>query len=364
MKPFDALYYIKNNKKRSLVCIFMMALSVFMFLGGNYIYSNDYAFKGSENFCDKVVSVLGLSVDEDLKDFEDVKRKVENDDKLEYVLRTGRGFSNLKFKSVLGFEMTDNVFIFNNASDMIKVFERVGIKGDFSDCKNGSIILSSAMAAQKGFKKGDTVDKESDENLNGTYTVDAIYDSVAYASFIIYEDNQNLSRMYVYSDELEGKELYDYVSNLVGDKHVQISTRYKDEIKNEFFQFEVMFYAIVIFIAIVLAVTVNSVLTGHYLKRIYEFGVYAALGISKARLKRKVAIENIAMDIIAIISTFVIIELFSYLINELVYKDRGMYLVYYSKLGIVGAVVCNLLILIPVIILKGRLVKKADITEF
>ena len=113
MKPFDALYYIKNNKKRSLVCIFMMALSVFMFLGGNYIYSNEYAFKGSENFCDKVVSVMGLSVDEDLKDFEDVKRKVENDDKLEYVLRTGRGFSNLKFKSVLGFEMTDNVFIFN-----------------------------------------------------------------------------------------------------------------------------------------------------------------------------------------------------------------------------------------------------------
>ena len=89
-----------------------------------------------------------------------------------------------------------------------------------------------------------------------------------------------------------------------------------------------IFYLIDILIAIVLAVTINSVVTGQYLKRTYEFGIYKALGRSSKEVKGKVAAEVLSMNLISSLIGFAAVFLFTYLMNEIVYKPKGLHLLY------------------------------------
>lgn len=364
IKPFSALYYMKENRGRAVLCIFMMFLATLMFLAGNYIHSELYTFEKEFEYSDKLVVVGLQSTDEEFKDFADFKKAVEEDDKLGMVLSSARGFSVMSHGTVLNLEMSGYCYVFNSVQDMQEVFDHLGIDGDFSKCKHRSMIISQDFAKDRGIKLGDKVDEAFDKNLSGEYTVDAIIDDGSFCTFYVYEDDDNLGRLYIYSATMEGEELYDYVKNLAGDRKVLVSEPERNFVLPEFYIFYVLFYLIDFLIAIVLAVTINSVVTGQYLKRIYEFGIYKALGRSRKEVKAKVAAEVLSMNLIASVIGFAVIFLFTYLINELVYKPKGLYLLYSSNIGIIGFIVCDILIVVPLILSKGRLMAKADVTEF
>lgn len=364
IKPFSALYYMKENRGRAVLCIFMMFLATLMFLAGNYIHSELYTFEKEFEYSDKLVVVGLQSTDEEFKDFADFKKAVEEDDKLGMVLSSARGFSVMSHGTVLNLEMSGYCYVFNSVRDMQEVFDHLGIDGDFSKCKHRSMIISQDFAKDRGIKLGDKVDEAFDKNLSGEYTVDAIIDDGSFCTFYVYEDDDNLGRLYIYSDTMEGEELYDYVKNLAGDRKVLVSEPERNFVLPEFYIFYVLFYLIDFLIAIVLAVTINSVVTGQYLKRTYEFGIYKALGRSRKEVKAKVAAEVLSMNLIASVIGFAVIFLFTYLINELVYKPKGLYLLYSSNIGIIGFIICDILIVVPLILSKGRLMAKADVTEF
>ena len=152
--------------------------------------------------------------------------------------------------------------------------------------------------------------------------------------------------------------------NLAGNRKVQIVNDERSTVLPQLYIFYVLFYAVDILIAIVLAVMINSVITGQYLKRTYEFGVYRALGIGRREVKKKVAIEILSINMVACVIGFAFVLLFTYLMNELVYKPNGMYLLYASKIGFIGFIICDILIVLPLILSKGKLMSKADVTEF
>lgn len=363
-KPFSALYYMKENRGRTAICVFMMFLATLMFLAGNFIHSELYTFEKEFAYSDKLVSVSLQSTDEDFRDFADFIEAVKKDDKLEMVMWSSYGFGGMQHGTVLGLEMGGYAYIFNSVEDMKDVFHHLGIDGDFSRCKNKSIIISQDFAKNKGLKIGDTVDQSTDRNLNGQYTVDAIIDDGSFCTFFIYEDNDSLGRIYIYSESMEGEALYEYVNKLAGDRKVKVSEPERSAVLPQFYIFYVLFYLLDILIAVVLAVTINSVVTGQYLKRTYEFGVYKALGRGKKDIYKKVAAEVLSMNLIACLTGFAAMFLFTYLINELVYKQIGLHLLYASQIGALGFVLCDILIVIPLILSKGRLMSKADVTEF
>lgn len=367
IKPFSAFYYIRENKGRATLCIFMMFLATLMFLAGNYIHSELYTFEKEMEYSDKLVVVGLQSTDEEFKDFADFAdfaKAVEEDDKLKMVKSSAYGFSGMQHGTVLDLEMGGWSYVFNSVQDMKDVFDHLGIEGDFSRCKHNSMIISRDFAKDRGIKQGDMVDHSFDRNLYGEYTVDALIDDGSYCTFYIYEDDDNLGRLYIFSDTMEGDTLYDYVKKLAGDRKVQVSESERNTILPQFYIFYVIFYLIDILIAVVLAVTINSVVTGQYLKRTYEFGIYKALGRGRKEIKLKVAAEVLSMNFIACILGFAVVFLFTYLINELVYKPKGLYLLYASQIGLVGFILCDILIVIPLIWSKGRLMSKADVTEF
>lgn len=363
-KPFSALYYIKKNKGRASICIFMMFLASMMFLAGNYIHSVFYSFYQEFEYSDKLVQVDLQSTDQEFKDYATFVQRVKDDDKLDYVQSSCYGFPAMQHGSVFNLEIGGWSYVFNSVADMEKVFRHLGIEGDFSKCQNNSIVISRDFAKNKGIKLGDKIDQAFDSALNRPYTVDALIDGSSYCSFYIYEDNDNLGRCYIFSDSMEGKQLYDYVSDLAGDLKVKVEDSERDVVGPKFSIFYIIFYMIDILIAIVLAITVNSVITGQYLKRTYEFGVYRALGMSKGEIKKKVASEILTINLIACVAGFVVTLLFTYMINELYYKPQGLHLLYYSATGLVGFIVCDALILIPLIISKGIKMSRADVTEF
>ncbi len=72
-----------------------------------------------------------LSTDEDFQDFAEFRKKVQADEALECVDVTGYGFSGMQHGTVIGLELGGWSYTFNSASDMKKVFEHLGIEGDF-----------------------------------------------------------------------------------------------------------------------------------------------------------------------------------------------------------------------------------------
>lgn len=362
--PFSAVYYMKENRGRAFIGVFMIFLATLMFLAGNYIDSTVNTFAKEFTYSDKLVVAGIQSTDEEYQDFAAFRQSVAADEKLEYVDATAYGFSTMMHSTVLGFEMGGWAYVFNSRSDMEKVFAHLGIAGDFSDCKHDSIIISRDFANDKGIQLGDTLDHSFDEGLSRTYTVDAIIDDGSFCTFYIYEDDESLGRLYIYSDTMEGEELYRYVKKLAGERKVQITEPERNIVMPQLYMFYVVFYAVDILIAIVLAVTINSVITGQYLKRTYEFGIYRALGRNRGEVKKKVAAEILSMNVIACIAGGAAILLFTYLINELFYMGKGQHLLFFSKTGAAGFLLCDVLTVIPLIYSKGRLMSKADVTEF
>ena len=81
-------------------------------------------------------------------------------------------------------------------------------------------------------------------------------------------------------------------------------------------------------------------------------------------VKKKVAAEIMSMNAIACVVGFSSIFLFTYIINELFYMQKGLHLLFFSKTGWIGFILCDIFIIVPLILSKGTLMGKADVTEF
>ena len=104
--------------------------------------------------------------------------------------------------------------------------------------------------------------------------------------------------------------------------------------------------------------TVGVLVAALALSLMAMYVVYVLLDITK------VTGEILIMDLLAILTGFALMFLMIFLLNELLYKPSGKYLPYGSGMGILGFFLSNILVVIPTILLKGRKLAKADVTEF
>jgi len=363
MKPMSAFYYVRENKGRAGIVIFLLFFTTLLFLAGNYIDSNNYYWKRAMEYSDRLGTVSAISADEDQKDFFAFREKLKNDESLIVYDISGYGYSGLPWICTMGFEMGSTSMVFNSVEDMEDCFERLGIQADLSDMEDGNVCLSSALARQYGLKKGDLVDPSVYKNINGSHRVGAILEDDSYILFYV-EHTDMPYRMHVMSKELSGQALRDYLITLQGDAKVHIDQPMRVNVEKQFAPFRLIFGAGIVLLSLVLAVVVNSVITGQYLARTYEFGVYRALGLSKGEIYGKCAREILAMDLLAIIIGAVIIFFFLFLANELYYIPAGRFCPYYSNVGLYAFLASNALVILPTILLKGRSMSRADVTEF
>ncbi len=364
MKSFSALYYIRHNKGRAAVMIFMLFFTTLMFIAGNYIDSMNWFWEKAGEYNEKIVMAGLQSTDEDYKDYNEFLDTVKKDDKLICLERTAKGFRGLDWKCTLGWNMGSVNYLFNSPEDMKTAFERLGIECDFGDIKDNSMVISKAFAKNRGIKKGDVIDMREVSDMEGSFSVDAIIDDDSFINFYVYEDSNSLGRVYIMSNAMEGDELYNYVKGIVGEKKVLLSERLADRVESQLSPVFFMFTAANILLSVIIAVTAYSVITGQYLKRNYEFAIYRAIGIKKSRIRRKCAAEILLMDFIAVIIGAAVIFVTEFVLNELYLKPRGMYLPYICGRAVLSFFISNLMVVLPMVLFKGRQMVKNDITEY
>ncbi len=364
MNPLSPIYYIRNNKGRAALIIFMLFFTTLMFMAGNYVASCDWYWEDAIDSSEKIALVECIPGDEAWSDYHATLEEMRADSRLHVMERTGYGFGGLSWYCTIGIEMGSSSFVFNSKEDMEAAAKRLGLSVDLSKVKDHSIVVSKALAKNKGIHLGDTIDGTVDENLNEEFTVDALIEDDTFETFFLVHDEKNLVRFYVYSDEMEGDELYSYIADKIGDRQVKLASRQKHSINQSLAPLHIIMIAGAVLLSVILAVTVNSVVTGQYQKRTYEFGVYRALGLSKKTVFRKCAAELLVMDLIAILIGAAIHFLLTFLLNELLYIPNGKYLPYVTDLGLICVAISNLTVIVPMIIAKGRRMGKADVTEF
>ena len=369
MKPFSALYYIKQNKGRSITAAIMFLLSVLMLMGGNYIASNIWAFEESGERLDRFVTLGYLSTDTDEKDWDSVLEDVAADDRLQLIRGSGYGHGSIEYTTAMGLSMSGNSMVFTSKDEMEEAFKIMEIDCDLSKVEDFGLVLSSmyAKAAEGvGVSVGDVLVPAFSGAFDTRYRVDAIYEGNDVILFYLIESERNVGgRVYVHGKDMDHAQLVRYLEDLVGDRKVSISKKDAKSAISEFFDvFRVIFYTAIVLIGIILSVSISSWFTGQYMKRTYEFGVYRAIGRSRSEIFRKIASEIALQDLMGIIAGVALVLLSTFLLNELVYLPAGMYLPYISDMGMIGAVICNLLALIPLIFFKSRAMNRADVTEF
>ena len=364
MGPLSAFYYIKENKGRAALLILLFLCTVFLFTAGNYIKSMRYFWSKNEEYDAKICMIEAAPEDEEFSDYTSYLEELKADEKLIVLERSAGGFPGLNWKCTMGVEMGNASMVFNSAGDLQQAFDFLGIDCDLSDVGDRSVVMSTALATQYGLQIGDKVDYSVYEELDGTYTLAALTEDNSYTVFYVVRDDERLLRANVFSREMSGRELRAYLEEKAAGRKVKVSGLLTDRLTEQFAAFNYMFLLCILILSVIHAVTVNTVLTGHFSKRTYEFGIYRALGMTRGRIFRKCGSEIVTMDVIGIATGAVLTMLYTFLMNELYYIPQGKYLPYFSRLGLIAFALSNVLVVIPSVIAGGRSMVRADVTEF
>lgn len=361
MNPFSPTYFIKENKTRCILLIFMIFLGFSAYLGGLYITNPLDNWRVNIEYYNNMVSVSQLSNDENGQDYKSFIAEIIKDNKVEIInLTDWNGFS---WGSIMGFDQGQCTFSFNTVDDFKAFCEYHIIDCDFDSLKYGSMIMSEKFAKNKGLNIGEKINKDYDINIYGEFTLDAVTKEDGYTLYFI-NSSTRTSNCLLLGTQIKGKALYDYVNSFKNDYNVFVYKGLYEDIKSQFEMFNMIYIFIVILMAIIMAVTINAAFVGMYQRRTCEFAVYRAIGISKKQIIKKIAGELLFMDLISLIIGGGVFFISLYLFNNMVLYPVGKYLKYYHSTALFGLLLCNVMVVIPLILTRCKRLLKADICEY
>lgn len=368
MSPFSPLYYIKQNKSRCILLMIMLMLSAVIYVGGLYVTSPPSTFDSAKEINEHCICMRDNAVINNRESrMDEFIAEIESDYSLDYTYRAAAG-AFFYWDTLMEFSCGINQLAFGSVEDFKKYCEIFDIDVDFSNIKKGSLILSEMFANNLGLSFGDKIDESDNNDLINvfdecSYTVDYITDQHGYVAYMIMEKPMN-NALYLYGKTISGEELKSKALAFEKKYDMLIDTLTTEEIEAQFSSFYFIYGFIVILVSVIIAITINTAFAGMYQKRNFEFAVYRAIGISKARILRKIISELVLIDGIVLISGSVLTMFFLYLFNNIVLYPDGIYIEYFHPLAIAGVIICNLLSLLPLILFRVKQIKKADICEY
>ncbi len=369
-KPLSPLYFIKENKGKCSVLIFLVILTYAAYLGGLYITNPADNFQYSFDMYDNITDFNLYYQDTDAGNFENLSKEIKENKDVEFI-QMGN-YNYLCMYSIMGFNMSGSQFTFTSQDDFKTFNKQMKIVDQDFELNDGEVILSEKFAKNIGFTVGDVISLDSDNNelegwLSKDYTVAALTKEDGYIAYFMDEGSVN-TYFLMLNKSMSQNEFTDYSGQLY-DKYnstVYICTKesYTERINEDFVPLYFCYAFVIFFMALVLALTINAAFVGVYQKRHFEFAVYRGMGISKGRLARKIIFEILLLDLIGLIIGGVIFFIFLYLFNNLVLYDAGKYLCYFNPIALLGLILCNIIILVPLILTRCKELLKADICEY
>ena len=379
MSPFAPVSYIRRNRARSAVLALMLGFTAVCFLAGMYIEHQQAVFELSYDKPSDYLLVYSnsnsMEIVNELSDFGEVCEDYAPD-KADTVI----GVNNLYFSynTIMGYDNSTGSIMFRKEEDF-EEFNRV--MTDVPDevvLRDGEIMLSQTLADNWGVKEGDVL--EYSEDWDKAYfadpvTVKTIVDIPGMVLYGVSSEVNGETVMFLRSepDTVSGYDrqtvndvLEDAGAKISADyPHIQIQTNYSwlNEIKDQLSMFKYILFAIAFIIGLVLAVTVNAAFSAAYEKRKYEFSIYKAIGFSKSQIFGKVAGEVLLLDLIGLITGGLICLLVILTVNYIL-GPQGIYFFKVSVTGILSTIGCNLMVVVPTILLNLKRVRKYDVTVY
>lgn len=367
MKPFSPLYYIKENKLKCALLAFMLFLSYAVYLGGLYVTNIRDNWNLPLEYQKQCVTVYSKNTDTEGEEIKAFAKQVEEEGKAS-VLWSGNS-NYLLWETIMGFNSGSYTYTFRSVEDFKTYCEFIGIDCDFDKLKNGSFVLSEQFAKNLGLCLGDKIDMDYDQNIYWEYTLDALTKEEGYCQYYIGDKRMYSSMLMLTGREKDGKilrgqALLDYAKKLGEQYDVMVQEDYTEQIEMQLRPLNMIYMCLVFLIAVIMAVTINAAFVGIYQRREYEFAVYRAIGISKTSIVGKIFGELLLMDVAAMAGGAGISMLFLYLFNNLVLYPVGKYLRYFHPTALLGLLICNIIVIIPLMVTRCRRLIRADICEY
>lgn len=361
MKPFSPLYFIRQNTPKCILLIFMLFLGYGAYLGGLYVTNPVDNFNAVIEDDDKYVHISVLSGKDAAYE---VKKKLAEYENVQ-VIETG-SYNNMGWKTIMGFKCWSSPITFLSVEDLKLYFDCVGIECDTSTLTEGSIVMSELFAKNRGLNIGDKVDESIDEELNGEFVLKALTKQNGYTCYFIADEGVRSygDMLLLGKNGADGIEMRHIANELSKDFNIFIYSSSREEIEAEFRTFNMIYFFIMILLGVILAVTINAAFVGMYQRRNFEFAVYRAIGVSRRRIIGKIIGELLCMDFIALTAGGAVFFFGLYLFNNLALYPNGLYLRYFHPLALMGTLICNITVLIPLFVTRCRQMLKADICEY
>ncbi len=359
MKPFSPWYFIRANKLRCALLIFLIFLSWIAYLGGLYVTNVADNWRLPLEYLDKFVPIGTDGTEESNAELEAILDAAARDERIA-TLRMGQS-NGLYWTAILGFETGQYGITFATVEDFKTYCAYLDISCDFDALTQGSMVMSEKFAKNIGLKLGDTVDSEDYSKIYGTYTLDTLTAEDSYPAYFIDERLANQGQYMLFGDGMDWEALVDFIHEAApGYRFMDLAAR----IESQLMPIYMLYLVVVFFLAVILAVTINAAFVGMYQRRNFEFAIYRALGISRRRRVGKIVGELLCMDAIAIVLGGGISFLFLYLLNNLALYPVGQYLRYYHPMALLGLVICNFLVVVPLILSRCKTLLKANVCEY
>lgn len=365
MKPFSPLYFIKENKARCAVLILMIFLSFAAYLAGLYVMNVITSFEdfGEELYDSTALVYVKTRDEEGFQGYRDAVEAMRQEEDIHFV---DLGYYNyLNVECIMSFTVGYQSLTFLNKEDFKLLCEMKGITCDVDSLGSRSAVMSERMANSLGLKIGDVLTPEKFSGVSEEFTLEAITDQNTYAYYFLAEGAEPVNAM-ILNTGMGKQEFEAYLDRLETQYPVQMHGYEEDKAETDrtFSFLPKIYIAVLVLIAIIMAVTVNAVFVGVYQGRTFEFAVYRAIGKGKRKITGKIVGELLWMEGIALIGGGVLFFLGLYLFNHLVLYPVGKYLDYFNNVALFGLVLCNVIILVPLIITRCRQMHRADICEF
>ena len=371
MNPFSPMYFIKENKTRCVLLMFMIFLGYGIYLIGLYITNITDEWKLAIEYNKKFITVSCND-----KEYLHEKIKEANADGRVKAVIIANESSALTWKSIMGFKSGNYAITFESVEGYKTYCEYMNIDCNFDNIKNGSMIMSDRFSKNLNIKKSDKIDSEYASGIYGEYTLDEITKEEGYTIYFIDEEDTKLNEAVMFiADKIDEAKLKPYIENLFSDYVESDDNSQADALKihdnnltdilgEQFRIFYVIYTFIVIILAVIMAVTINAAFVGMYQKRHFEFAVYRAIGISKRRTIWKISGELLLMDLISMVIGGIVFITWLYIFNNIVLYPKGLYLCYFNKTALLGLILCNVIVVVPLIITRCRNLTNADICEY
>lgn len=368
MKPLSVLNYSRNNKKKVIVAITCICVSVFLLYTFHIIFS---ALPNTQEFLcfNPLKNGSQIMPAKKNKPIEDsVINSIKNNDDMEKIIPVK--FQYTPFYT-LAWDNSAPVYSIRE-EDMNYFLGKLNItikEGRLPKKGQKEVALDYRVANNKGLKLGDkfghSVDKT--ESYPGEYKIVGILEGESSTNITPYQtdlpDNELIKYgMLVFSKQGQNDKLDEALRNIPKNQAAVLTYSMEREDIEKYLlgSANTIINLIVILAIAVMSISVGNSIYVHFLERRREFGILGAIGYSETSIIRKAILEITFMNIIGFAAGIILSLISGYILKNFYFETQGLMADFWIPKAIVQSMCIPVFTTLFSIVPIYRLIRRID----